>query len=154
MFAKLFKRRDKTPSLADQLPDVLRAIALGQGAVATVWGLPHRLSKEVLRKRFADKVTPSSEAFAQSGVNGYWEFPTVDEAIVAQIHADAEGRLVKGIIYSQANFAGITLTTTYSRFDESPIWYLTCDQTLPEGGELLSEALKQSGRFREGTHHE
>lgn len=113
------------------------AIDKSRAAIEGMIGLPHVLSRRVIERKWSNALMPSNEAFARTGVDGEWRFPSLHPDIQAVVRGDETGRLVLGLITGDSAFAGIRVFTHWDRFSPVSQWQVEMDE---ERGEL-TEAL-------------
>lgn len=117
------------------------AVDKSRAAIEGVIGLPHVLSRPIIRKKWADSLTPSDEAFARTGVNGEWRFPSLHPDIQAVIRGDETGRLVFGLITGRGPFGGIRVFTQWDRFSPVSQWQIEMEEERGEMTEALYRRL-------------
>lgn len=132
MFSWFSSKNDHERKLAE----AVEAVNKSRGAIESVIGLPHILSREILRKRFGESVQPSSPEFAETGRSGSWTFPPAHRDIVARVKGDETGRLVLGLVIGKEDFNGLTIYTEWDRFKPVSEWRIELG---PEQGELAQE---------------
>lgn len=125
----------------DPLSSAAQAVDRGRAGIETVLGLPHRLSVPLLQRHFGDAAKPSSEAFRETGRDGYWELPAPAPEFEVRLHGDHEARLTLGTIHGRGPYQGLVVFSEWSPDHPAAVWQARVEEPAGESARALHDVL-------------